>query len=101
MQFRLFYTDVYAAIKKGLPRTGTAVELNNLNDLEELAHTYNSLLIIHYDLPSFLQWKVDLWGDDWTLEYKDVDLKEEHLVELPTKEWLSCQWIEVYNGYRE
>jgi len=104
MKYRIFYSNAHDAKDKGWQKQGTVVEINSMGDLIALAESFNKEVIIgKNNLPDFI-YNYCLWGKDKT-EWKPLldedDIESYYLLEMPTEDWVSDQWIEVYNGYRE
>lgn len=100
MIFRIYYSNSYTAADKDSPKTGTQVEINTPEDIEQLQKQLGEKFIFHFDN---LPWFLANWEQCGTTEdhFDDDDLEWCHLLEKPNKSWLESNWLEVYNGYRE
>lgn len=104
MKYRIFYNNAYDAKDKGWPKQGTIVEINNMEEIMALAESFNEEVIISKNaLPDFIYCHC-LWGKDnneWMPLLDEDDIESYYILDMPTEDWASDQWIEIYNGYRE
>lgn len=99
---RIFYTNKYEAQQMSLPRVGTKYEINTIEELQELQDTTGEPFVFYKLMyPHFISDAVFVRREDWLQHFDEDVVEDEYLVEYPTEDWLTCQWIEVYNGYRE
>ena len=98
MRFLIYYSSTYRAKENNLPRVGTPVEINTIEDLYKLAESMGNERIVFspkdypYNGPYWIQY----------YDIQDADQREDdYIIETLPEDWKSLRWIEVYNGYRE
>lgn len=103
MKFRIFYTDIYEAKHNNLPKVGTIVDLETIQDFVVLSGEFGwELVYSDRNKPLFLEYGIFENNTFWYGGYdKNEIIEDNYLISSPEENWLSDQWIEIYNGHRE